>query len=96
MSQPTPNDGSTQMAMVQVETAQQMLEQACASLPRDSKQYSAAEKALKALSKDFPRQRSGELVNAQLAEMARAQQQAPVAQFMGSAPQGAQPQMQAA
>lgn len=91
MAQPTPNDGSTQMAMVQVETAQQMLEQACASLPRGSKQYAAAEKALSALAKDFPRQKSGDLVNAQIAEMARAQQQAPVAQFMGGAP-GAQPQ----
>lgn len=92
MAQPTPNEGSRQMAMVQVETAMQMLEEACTKLGNDSKEYAAAEKALNSLSKVFNRQKAKELVPAQIAELARAQQQSPIAGLMsGGAPGGAQP-----
>lgn len=87
MSQPTPNEGSRQMAMVQVETAMQMLEQACAALGSDTKEYTAAEDALTKLSKVFNRQKARDLVPAQIAEMARAQQQSPIASLI-EAPQG--------
>jgi hypothetical protein len=90
MAQPTANEGSRQMGMVQVETAMQMLEQACATLGTGTKEYTAAEKALGALSKVFNRSKAKELVPAQIAEMARAQQQSPIAPLMsGGAPQGA-------
>ena len=97
MAQPTPNDGSRQMAMVQVETAQQMLEQAMPALGADSDEYKAVERAMKALAKNFKRSQASGLVPAQIAEMARAQQQSPLTQFMGGAggaqpPQPAQPQ----
>lgn len=99
MQQPTPNDGARQMGMVQVETAMQMLEKALPTLGSNTPEGQAALSALKTLSGKFQRQKSQDLVPAQIAEMARAQQQTPIAQMMaqgggaGGAPQGG-PQQQ--
>src|SRR5262245_58828366 len=82
MAQPTPNDGERQMAMVQVETAMQMLEQALAGLGSGTPEGSAALKALSTLSKVVNRQEAEGLVPAQIAEMARAQQQTPLSQML--------------
>lgn len=95
MAQPTPNDGARQMGMVQVETAMQMLEKALPTLGSNTPEGQACLSALKTLSGKFQRQKSQELVPAQIAEMARAQQASPIAQMMqgggagGGAPQGA-------
>lgn len=97
MTQPQPNDGARQMGMVQVETAMQMLEKALPALGSNTPEGAAALKALSTLSSKFNRQKSQDLVPAQIAEMARAQQQSPLAQLMqsGDAPQGgAQPSPQ--
>lgn len=75
--------------MVQVETGMQMLERALPSLGMNSPEHAAVVRALSALSKAFTRQRSQDLVPAQIAEMQRAQQQGPVAQMMGGGAQGA-------
>jgi hypothetical protein len=95
MAQPTPNDGARQMGMVQVETAMQMLEKALPVLGSNTPEGQAALKALSTLSSKFQRQQAQELVPAQIAELARSQQQSPLAQLMqqpgaGGAPQGAQ------
>ena len=91
MAQPSPNDGARQMAMVQVETGMQMLEQALAGLGSTSPEGAAVVKALGTLSSKFTRSKSKDLVPAQIAEMARSQRQSPLAQMMGGqgAPQGA-------
>lgn len=95
MAQPTPNDGARQMGMVQVETAMQMLERALPVLGSNTPEGKAALGALSGLSKIFQRQQSQDLVPAQIAEMARAQQQSPMTQMMaqgqGQPPQGAAP-----
>lgn len=92
MAQPTPNDGARQMGMVQVETAMQMLERALPVLGSNTPEGKAALGALSMLSKIFQRQQSQDLVPAQIAEMARAQQQSPMTQMMAQGqPQGAQP-----
>lgn len=93
MAQPSPNDGARQMAMVQVETGMQMLEQAIAGLGSTSEEGAAVVKALGTLSSKFTRSKSKDLVPAQIAEMARSQRQSPLAQMMGGAAgqQGAQP-----
>jgi hypothetical protein len=83
MTQPTPNDGSRQMGFVQVETAMQMLEQALPTLGSNTPEGEACLKALQALSRVMNRQKSQDLVPAQIAELARAQQQSPLAQMMG-------------
>lgn len=83
MAQPSPNDGARQMGMVQVETALQMLEQALVSLGSQTPEGAAVLKAMSALSKNFTRTQSQDLVPAQIAEMARAQQQSPMAQMIG-------------
>ena len=85
MLQPSPNDGARQMGFVQVETAMQMLEQALPSLGSNTPEGKACLEALTKLSKAFARQPSQDLVPAQIAEMARAQQQSPIAQMMGAA-----------
>lgn len=90
MAQPTPNDGERQMGMVQAETAMQMLEQAIPLLRSNTPEGSAAVDALKLLSKALgARQQSQQLVPAQIAEMARAQQQTPIAQLMAGGQGGA-------
>lgn len=94
MAQPTPNNGARQMGMVQVETAMQMLERALPVLGSNTPEGKCALQALTVLSKCFQRQQAEQLVPAQIAEMARAQQQSPIAQLMaqqqgGGAPQGA-------
>lgn len=93
MQQPSANDGAKQMGMVQVETAMQMLEQALPQLGSSSPEGASVLKAMTALSKHFARSQSKDLVPAQIAEMARSQQQSPLAQMIGSgaAPQGAAP-----
>lgn len=94
MSQPTPNDGARQMGMVQVETAMQMLEKALPVLGSNTPEGKAALQALHGLSRAFQRQPSQDLVPAQIAEMARAQQQSPISQLMAQGqgqPQGAAP-----
>lgn len=73
--------------MVQVETAMQMLEKALPVLGSNTPEGKAALSALHTLSQKFQRQKSEELVPAQIAEMARAQRQSPIAQMM-SQPQG--------
>ena len=83
MAQPSPNDGARQMAMVQVETGMQMLEQALAGLGSNTPEGAAVVKALGTLSSKFTRSKSKELVPAQIAEMARSQSQSPIAQMMG-------------
>lgn len=99
MAQPTPNDGARQMGMVHVETAMQMLEKALPTLGSNTPEGKACLSALNTLSQKFQRQKSQDLVPAQIAEMARSQQQSPLAQQLmqqgagGGAPQGAaQPQ----
>lgn len=90
MMQPTPNDGARMQAMVEVETAMQMLEQALPKLGSNTPEGEACLKALGFLSRVYKRQQSQELVPAQIAELARAQQQTPLQQMMGgAAPQGA-------
>lgn len=84
MAQPTPNDGARQMGLVQVETAMQMLEQALPSLGSNTPEGDACLKALSALSRAVNRQKSQDLVPAQIAELARAQSQSPIAQMMGA------------
>lgn len=95
MAQPTPNNGARQMGMVQVETAMQMLERALPVLGSNTPEGQAALTALKALSSKFSRQQAQDLVPAQIAEMARAQQQSPLTKLMAQggqgAPQGAAP-----
>jgi hypothetical protein len=83
MAQPTPNDGARQMGLVQVETAMSMLEQALPSLGSNTPEGEAALKALSVLSRAVNRQKSQDLVPAQIAELARTQQQSPLAQMMG-------------
>lgn len=98
MAQPTPNEGARQMAAVQVEAAMQMLEQALPALGSNTEEGAAVLRAMGTLSKSFQRSRSKDLVPAQIAEMARAQKQSPIADLMaGGAPQGGgapAPQMQ--
>lgn len=96
MAQPSPNDGARQMGMVQVETAMQMLERALPVLGSNTPEGKAALQALSGLSRIFQRQQAQPLVPAQIAEMARAQQQSPMSQLMaqGQQQQGAQPPMQ--
>ena len=84
------------MGMVQVETAMQMLEKALPVLGSNTEEGKACLSALNTLSKKFQRQKSADLVPAQIAEMARAQQSSPLSQIMaggggapGGAPQGA-------
>jgi hypothetical protein len=94
MAQPTPNDGARQMGMVQVETAMQMLEKALPVLGSNTPEGKACLAALNTLSQKFQRQEAEQLVPAQIAEMARAQQASPLAQLMakqgaaGQPPQG--------
>ncbi len=93
MAQPTPNDGARQMGMVQVETAMQMLEKALPVLGSNTPEGKSCLAALSGLSKHFNRQQAQGLVPAQIAEMARAQQQSPIAKLMSqgqgqAAPQG--------
>src|SRR5688572_515091 len=83
MAQPSPNDGERRMGMVQVETAMQMLEKALPTLGSNTPEGKAALGALNTLSKIFQRQPNQDLVPAQIAELARAQQQSPIAQMMG-------------
>lgn len=91
MAQPSENDGAKQMGMVQVETAMQLLEQALAQIGSTSPEGASVLKAMSALSKHFNRSKSKDLVPAQIAEMARSQQQSPIGQMIGGggAPQGA-------
>ena len=93
MAQPSPNDGSNQMGLVQLETAMQMIERALGSIGKGP-EHDAAIKALSCLSKVVNRQQSEDLVPAQLAELMRTQQASPMQQIMagggGGAPQ-AQP-----
>lgn len=98
MAQPTPNDGSRQMGMVQVETAMQMLEKALPVLGSNTPEGKACLSALNTLSQKFQRQQAAGLVPAQIAELARAQQQSPVGQMMnqGGAPEGGAPMPAAA
>lgn len=94
MAQPTPNDGARQMAMVQVETAMQMLMKALPNLGANTAEGKAAISALNTLSSKFQRQQSSDLVPAQIAEMARSQRASPLAQMMAqqqAAPQGGAP-----
>lgn len=91
MAQPTPNDGARQMGFVQVETAMQMLEQALPTLGSNTPEGEACLKALQALSRVINRQKSQDLVPAQIQEMARAQQQSPIAQLMGGGAPAAAP-----
>lgn len=93
MSQPSENDGSRQIGMVQVETGMQMLERALPSLGMNTPEHAAVLKALSALAKAFAREKSEGLVPAQIAMMARAQHASPMAQMIqGGAPaQSAQP-----
>ncbi len=95
MAQPTPNDGARQMGMVQVETAMQMLEKALPVLGSNTEEGKAALRALHTLSQKFQRQKSEGLVPAQIAEMARAQQQSPIAQLMAGGQGGGAPAPQA-
>lgn len=99
MAQPTPNDGARQMGMVQVETAMQMLEKALPTLGSNTPEGKACLSALNTLSQKFQRQSNAPLVPAQIAEMARSQQQSPLAQMMmqqgGGGAQPPQPQPQA-
>lgn len=88
MAQPTPNDGARQMSMVQVETAMQMLMKAAPALGANTPEGKAVISALNTLSSKFQRQQSADLVPAQIAEMARAQRQSPLAQLMQSQPGG--------
>ena len=93
MLQPSPNDGARQMGFVQVETAMQMLEKALPTLGSSTPEGKACLSALNMLSQKFQRQKSQDLVPAQIAEMARSQQQSPLAQMMAQG-QGAQAQPQ--
>src|SRR5574338_409760 len=77
MSQPSPNDGAKQIGMVQVESAQQLLERALPSLGTNTPEHAAVMRALSALSKAFNRAKDESLVPAQIAEMSRAQQGSP-------------------
>lgn len=83
MAVPSANDGARQMGMVQVETAMQMLEQALPQLGSTSPEGASVLKAMGALAKHFNRPKSKDLVPAQIAELARSQQQSPMAQMMG-------------
>lgn len=99
MAQPSPNDGARQMGMVQVTSAMQMLERAIPTLGSNTPEGKAALRALHMLSGAVPMKKNEDLVPAQIAEMARAQGQSPIAQMMAQgqsqgqgAPQQAQPQ----
>jgi hypothetical protein len=92
MAQPSPNDGAKQMGIVQVETAMQLMEQALPTLGSNTEEGAAVLKAMTALAKAFNRQKSKDLVPAQIQEMARTQQQSPMAQAMAGPPGGAAPQ----
>ena len=94
MSQPSENSGAKQIGMVQVETAQQMLERALPSLGMNTPEHAAVTKALALLSKHFERAKSEQLVPAQIAEMARAQGGSPIQQMMPGSGAGQQPQQQ--
>lgn len=94
MAQPSANDGARQIGMVQVETAQQMLERALPSLGMNSPEHAAVTKALALLSKHFQRQKSEELVPAQIAEMAKAHGGSPMQQMIPGSGAGQQPQQQ--
>jgi len=101
MAQPTPNEGGKQMGAVNVESAMQMLEQALPSVGSNTPEGAAILDALSKLSKHFNRQKSKELVPAQLMELARAQKSSPLAGMIGGGmggagatpPPGAQPPM---
>ncbi len=97
MAQPSANDGAKQMGAVNVESAMQMLEQALPALSSNSEEGKAVLEALSKLSKHFNRQKSKDLVPAQLMELARAQKQSPMAGMIAdSGAQGAAPIPQAA
>ena len=94
MSQPSPNDGAKQIGMVQVESAQQLLERALPSLGPNTPEHAAVMRALSALSKAFNRTKDESLVPAQIAEMSRAQQGSPMQQMIPGGGAGQQPQQQ--
>ena len=101
MAHPTPNEGGKQMGAVTVESAMQMLEQALPSVGSNTPEGGAILDALSKLSKHFNRQKSKDLVPAQLMELARAQKSSPLAGMIqgggmggqGTPPPGAQPPM---
>lgn len=82
--------------MVQVESAQQLLERALPQLGMNTPEHAAVLKALTALSKAFNRQQSESLVPAQIAEMARAHGGSPIQQMIPGGGAGQQPQPQPA
>ena len=94
MTQPSPNDGAKQIGMVQVESAQQLLERALPSLGTNTPEHAAVMRALSALSKAFNRAKDESLVPAQIAEMSRAQQGSPMQQMIPGGGAGQQPQQQ--
>lgn len=91
MAQPTPNDGAKQMGSVNVESAMQMLEQALPHVGSNTPEGSAILAALSTLSKHFNRQKSKDLVPAQLMELARAQKSSPLAGMIGGGMGGGNP-----
>lgn len=89
MAQPAQNEGSRQMAMVQVETAMQMLEQALPGLGSTSEEGRVVLRAMSSLSTKFNRAKAQELVPAQIAQMAQSQQQSPLASMLAAQAPGA-------
>lgn len=97
MSQPTENAGNIQQAAAIVEGAMQTLQQAMAKLPVASPEWTAINDALGKLAKPFAKQQAGDLVPAQILQMAQAQQASPLMQILaqqqppgggGAPPQG--------
>ena len=90
MAQPTENAGAMQAGAAEVESCQSVLAQALTKMDPKSPQYEAIVKCLGLLAKAFGAQQAGDLVPAQIMQMAQAQQTSPLMQLL--ARQGAQGQ----
>lgn len=98
MAQPTPNEGNRQMGAVQVESAIQLLDRALGEFAPSSPEHAAVVRAIGSLSKHFNRQKSKELIPAQLMELVQANKASPMEGVMSSpqtppAPAGGPPGM---
>jgi len=80
-----------QQAAAEVESAMQVLQQAMSRLPVASPEWTAVNDALGKLAKPFAKQQAGELVPAQIMQMAQAQQASPLMQVLAQQKQGGQP-----
>ncbi len=88
MAQPTENAGAVQQAAAEVESAMQVLSQAMARLQVGSPEWTAVNKALGILAKPFGVKQAGDLVPAQIMQLAQANAPSPMMQML-SQPGGA-------